>query len=326
MSFPLFSVVVPVYNAKLTLSTCLDSVLRQTFPNFELICIDDGSQDNSWEILCQYMRKDCRVHAVSQENRGPADARNVGISFAAGEYILFLDSDDFLPNCSMLEVLSEEIYTANPDMLCYSFQSLTSDKKILSSSSHPFNGRGFAPDIFKEALETNSYQSSACTKAVRRTILESSHLYFSHHSVGEDILWCAELMLHVNYVVFLPHVFYTYQYRAMSRSHDISLESLKALLHILTELVQRLERSDFPSAFYNIWLNYVAFQYCTLLTNYCFCTNPDKESLIPRISNFSSLLSFTLSWEGRLISFVYRHCGFRFCIFLLNFYLNIVSP
>ena len=91
---PLISVIVPVYNVAPYLRDCLDSVLRQKFGDFELICVDDGSTDGSSVILGEYAEKDMRVHIVRRANGGLSAARNSGLEVAVGEYVYFLDGDD----------------------------------------------------------------------------------------------------------------------------------------------------------------------------------------------------------------------------------------
>ena len=107
---PRASVIVPVYNAANTLAECLDSILNQTLADLEVICVDDGSVDNSWEILEDYANKDSRVRIVKQENQGPGMTRNHGIELATGTYILFVDSDDILPLniCGLADETVEE--------------------------------------------------------------------------------------------------------------------------------------------------------------------------------------------------------------------------
>ena len=89
------SVIIPVYNVEQYLRPCLDSVLNQTLKNIEIICIDDGSTDDSLKILMEYAEKDNRITILKQKNKGAGVARNYGMSIATGEYFLFLDSDDF---------------------------------------------------------------------------------------------------------------------------------------------------------------------------------------------------------------------------------------
>lgn len=93
---PAISVIIPIYNVEKYLRRCLDSVKNQTFPDWEAICVNDGSPDNSAEILEEYAKKDARFKIVNKENGGLSDARNAGMAVASGEYILYLDSDDFI--------------------------------------------------------------------------------------------------------------------------------------------------------------------------------------------------------------------------------------
>lgn len=93
---PAISVIIPIYNVEKYLRRCLDSVKNQTFPDWEAICVNDGSPDNSAEILEEYAKKDARFKIVNKENGGLSDARNAGMAFASGKYILYLDSDDFI--------------------------------------------------------------------------------------------------------------------------------------------------------------------------------------------------------------------------------------
>lgn len=93
----LISIIVPVYNAEKTLTTCVESVLSQSYANLEIILVDDGSKDQSLEICRGFARKDARVRIISQENAGPAAARNRALAVMTGEYVLFVDSDDYLP-------------------------------------------------------------------------------------------------------------------------------------------------------------------------------------------------------------------------------------
>lgn len=98
MNKPTISVVVPTYNSEKYIGKCIDSILAQTYKHWELIIIDDGSQDDTFCILEKYAKEDCRVHIIHQENQGPGIARNTGIAAAKGEYIVFIDSDDYIEN------------------------------------------------------------------------------------------------------------------------------------------------------------------------------------------------------------------------------------
>ena len=102
---PMVSMIVPVYNSEKTLSRCIDSILNQTYRDFELILLNDGSTDTSGEICDAYAKRDSRVRVVHKENTGVSDTRNRGIDLARGEYLQFLDSDDWItPDATALFV------------------------------------------------------------------------------------------------------------------------------------------------------------------------------------------------------------------------------
>ncbi len=115
------SVVVPVYQVEKYLPRCLDSVLGQTFTDFEVICVNDGSPDACGEILAAYARKDSRIRVVTQENQGLSMARNNGVNVASGEYVLFLDSDDCI-HPQLLEITYTLAKTHTADIVCFGFE------------------------------------------------------------------------------------------------------------------------------------------------------------------------------------------------------------
>ncbi|MBQ8481040.1 MAG: glycosyltransferase [Alphaproteobacteria bacterium] len=117
---PKISVIIPIFNVEKFLSKCLDSVLSQTFKDFEAICINDGSPDNCDKILEQYAFKDSRIKVISQKNQGLSIARNNGVNAASGEYIYFLDSDDFI-HPQLLEYAYNLIIAHNADLISFEY-------------------------------------------------------------------------------------------------------------------------------------------------------------------------------------------------------------
>ena len=99
------SIILPIYNSEAFLPLCLNSIISQTLKNIEIICIDDGSTDNSLEIINQYKKKDNRLIIIHQTNQGPGIARNIGINMSKGKFIAFIDSDDIYPNNFTLELM-----------------------------------------------------------------------------------------------------------------------------------------------------------------------------------------------------------------------------
>ncbi len=117
---PVISVIIPVYNVEKYLSRCLDSVLNQTFSDWEAICVDDGSPDNSAKILAKYARRDSRFRVIHKDNGGLSDARNVGVAAARGDFVLFLDSDDFI-HPQTLEITHNMAICHGADMVSFKY-------------------------------------------------------------------------------------------------------------------------------------------------------------------------------------------------------------
>lgn len=133
---PLISIIVPVYNAETCISQCLDSLVNQTYKRIEIICINDGSRDLSLNILEEYARKDSRIVVINQENKGISDARNTGIGTATGDYIMFIDSDDWTEEITCEIVMKFALkYEADVVMWSYmrEFNNSSDPKEIFAS-------------------------------------------------------------------------------------------------------------------------------------------------------------------------------------------------
>lgn len=132
---PIVSIIVPVYNVERYLRQCLDSLVNQTYQNNEIICVDDGSTDASSEILTEYALKNSKVRVIRQENSGVSAARNVGFSFATGEYVMYVDGDDWIDvrTCEKAVFKAEE-YAADLVMWPYirEFPNHSASKAIFS--------------------------------------------------------------------------------------------------------------------------------------------------------------------------------------------------
>ncbi|MBO6290243.1 MAG: glycosyltransferase [Alphaproteobacteria bacterium] len=126
---PKISIIVPVYNVEAFLPQCLNSILAQTFTDFELICVDDGSPDNSGKILDDYAAKDARIKVIHQQNAGLVGARNSGVDMAGGKYICFVDSDDHIAP-QLLEICYTLAEKENADWVCFQMQTVRADEEI----------------------------------------------------------------------------------------------------------------------------------------------------------------------------------------------------
>lgn len=132
---PEVSVVVPIYNVAEYLPKCIESILAQTYPDYELILVNDGSKDNSPEIAEEYAKKDPRIKVIHKPNGGLSDARNEGMKYATGKYVSFIDSDDFIEP-DMLEKCVNAMHADDADMVIfdyYQYYQATGKKEVITN-------------------------------------------------------------------------------------------------------------------------------------------------------------------------------------------------
>ena len=184
--FPKISIIIPVYNTEKYLHECLDSVVNQTLKDIEIICIDDGSTDNSYQILQEYADKDSRFVILQQENKGAGRARNSGLKNATGEFVAFLDSDDYYLNTDVLESLYENA-KKNDVLICGGgFAELRPDGTIFSQWKNTKEyGYYFESD---KLIEYQDYQFDfGFTRFIyKRTFLLENNIFFSQRKYFED--------------------------------------------------------------------------------------------------------------------------------------------
>lgn len=164
---PLISVIVPVYKVEKYLCQCIDSILSQTFSDFELFLVDDGSPDNCGKICDEYAKKDSRIIVIHKANGGLSDARNVAIDVAKGDYLTFIDSDDYVSE-THLESLYTALKDTDSDMAVANITSF-SDEKIDEKFYKPTESRKIL--IGKDVFST-IYQPCACAKLYKRWIFD----------------------------------------------------------------------------------------------------------------------------------------------------------
>ena len=220
----LISVVVPVYNVEKYLHKCIDSILSQTYIYFELILIDDGSTDDSSQICDEYVNSDKRVRAFHKKNGGQSSARNLGIDVACGEYITFIDSDDFVKN-NYLEIMLKLAIENNSEIVQCSFD--FGDDGLFKNSNYKPLIKVYSGS---HALTTSSLKVLACCKLYKSNIFED--IRFPLLKKYEDDAIYYKLIYRANKVVITNLKLYYYLQRMGSilreNSHFLSIDFIEA--------------------------------------------------------------------------------------------------
>ncbi|MBQ7792531.1 MAG: glycosyltransferase family 2 protein [Clostridia bacterium] len=226
MKSPFFSVIVPAYNTEKLISGCIESVLSQTESDFELILVNDGSQDATPEILDAYAKKDNRITVFHQENGGHTAARNKGLAESHGEYVLFLDCDDGLEP-DVLETCKQSICKHNSDIVVFGICKITGETRsfyqnLVPDGVYPHANRN--ETLLKQLLlsETGSFTfpKSLSGKAFRRELAEACQLSVPKTILmGEDGLSFISAVLHAETITVCSRANYLYFIREDSISH-----------------------------------------------------------------------------------------------------------
>ena len=213
------SVVIPVYNVEKYIRQCLESVINQTLKYIEIICINDGSKDNTLKILEEYSQKDSRIVLIDKENEGLSAARNQGTELARGEYISYIDSDDWV-DTHYLEALYNAAKKYNSDVACSSIIRVTAGRR---RNKLIYKKEEFTRDIDKKNELTNvPIYSYVWNKIYKRDKLIQSGVKFPIGRVYEDIIWSIQAIYYLDGVVTVPSAIYYY------RKNPTSVMSSKA--------------------------------------------------------------------------------------------------
>ncbi|MBQ8261041.1 MAG: CDP-glycerol glycerophosphotransferase family protein [Lachnospiraceae bacterium] len=223
------SIIVPVYNVEKYIERCLESIISQTWHNFEVLCVDDGSTDESGSICEEYARKDSRIKVFLKENGGAASARNVGLKYATGEYIGFVDPDDWIEP-EMYESIITKMEENDADMGVCGFYKNWDSKEIEMDNSPVIGEDVFDKErVFYYAFKRFSYKSFGgylWNKVFRREVVKGTHplLFNETLKVGEDVLFFAEATLQIKNAICVNRALYHYYQRSSSLCHAGSIE------------------------------------------------------------------------------------------------------
>ncbi len=221
-----FSIIVPVYNVERYLERCLDSICNQSYTNIEIILIDDGSSDNSKEIYERYAQNDNRLVVIRQENQGLSAARNAGLNHASGEYILFVDSDDYIDvdACNRFNVVIENCF---PDMIIGGATVQEDNREysmVHSNLSEDVEYTGITYSGL--AIDAREWYAPVWLGCYSRNYLEQNSLRFKNGIYHEDIELQPRLFLNASKIRFMDGTFYYY----CIRSDSITTKTSKPII------------------------------------------------------------------------------------------------
>lgn len=257
----LVSIVIPVYNSSKYLSQCLDSLISQTYKNLEILCVNDGSTDNSLDILKEYEKKDNRIKVFTKENegKGAASARNMGLANATGDYIFFLDSDDFFET-DMISLVVDKIYETDADVVVFSANRYDDKLKCITGEYDKINIDIAPPKAYFSYVECKDviYQIgdlTAWNKVFRRSLIIDNNLYFEEIPISDDQYVPALAVLYAKRISIIDRALVNYRYNTGVSQCDSASKHPEAAYQAVFSIVNKMREMQVYDSVKRSYLN-----------------------------------------------------------------------
>lgn len=320
------TIVVPVYNVKEYLQRCIDSILTQSFTDFELLLVDDGSTDGSGEMCDEILKTDSRIKVVHKQNGGLSSARNTGIELGSGEYFTFVDSDDWIEP-QMYEKMMETAEKHNADIVICRLQMINAPNDVLKIIGYDNVLHFNKIEATKEVLRDEMIPSFSCNKIFKRELFND--VRYPVGRIFEDTATIYKLFYKSNMVITIPYIGYNYwqnpnglcKNRNQSIEKNLTRELHNALAfderYVFAKSVKELEEVVPLCAFkaYQMIRSFIH-----MLKHKKHSLNAEQEQIIDGIMRSFDIKDLThFSWLEKMDLYL-----FRYSKPLLNAYLSII--
>lgn len=277
---PLVSIVIPVYNVEEYLAQCIESILGQTYHNYELILVNDGSKDSSGKICEDYRNKDGRIRLIHKKNGGLSDARNAGMEIAKGLYITFVDSDDFIHKDYLKEMVSFAVDN-NVDIVQAEWSHFTKDLGTYERHNLKIST---GEEAFVDMLHFRNIHMMAWNKLYRRSLFEN--IYYPVGRINEDNLTTYKVVFRASKVACLPQVLYYYRINDSGIMNSNFSEKRFEVLSVIDEMKKYLGQE---SQKYEYEINYHEVRLRMSIYNACLVQSK-KEKYVEQMNEIEETL------------------------------------
>ena len=232
----MISLIIPVFNVEEYLEQCLESIIEQSFSDYEVILVDDGSTDKSMEIIREYKKRFNQVKVLSQRNKGVSEARNLALKYAKGEYVLYIDSDDFL-RFNMLEIMVNKANKTNADIvMCnYNLYYGVNNKNNRMVSYNVLEDKIYSSSEVIDMILNFNIQGQLWNKLFKRSLLLENNFEFESGRYIQDIFPVFKVINNSNKIVFINEDLYCYRQRDTSTIHKN---------HAMTSIIQYIIKNN----------------------------------------------------------------------------------
>ena len=307
----LLSVIIPVFNVEAFLPRCIDSVLKQDLHNYEIILVDDGSEDSSGVICDTYAQLNENIRVIHKKNGGLSDARNVGLKTAKGEYVVFLDSDDWWNSqVNVNSLLSSVMMDTDIDFFLFDGLDYIENQGLFrrtDSISSISDSELDAISYYKIMLAIGNLHVSAATKVLKRSFLTNNSLFFTENLLGEDNEWMIRVLRSFPRIGILHEPLYVCQLRrANSITSSIKAKSVYDLLLIVKSSIDYYTDSNTKNELKEYELCFCSYLWFCALGLCNRLSRMERNQLHPFFENTADVCLYSNSPKTQLAYRVYR--------------------
>ena len=324
------SIIIPVYNSEKYIKECVDSILRQTYKNIEVLLIDDESQDDSAKICDEFAKKDSRVFVYHKKNGGTADSRNYGLERVTGDYTTFVDNDDYWASDNALEEIVEQLRETKADALLFDVMEYweNKDKFIRFSARCQRENIAFRErsEALTEIISKGLLYRAVWAKVVRTQLIRDNNLYFEKGIRNEDTEWTAKLLMCAQSYDWYEKVFYVYRKGTGIAQTDrkVSSKEVEDLINICTKYAQiARENLRDDNSFQKVFYSYLAYPYSVLMGQIRFVKDKKVKMRNKEIKKNAYILQYDLDPSVKMVKKVYNILGYALTTLILKIYMEI---
>ncbi len=316
-----FSVIVPVYKVEGYLEQCVESVLQQTYTDFELILVDDGSPDRCPEMCDDFSQKDSRIKVIHKKNGGLSSARNAGLDIATGDYVVFLDSDDFWNDENALqEVYDKAKFGTDIVIFGCTDWDIHTNKKVVSRSSYnqeimQSNDKNM---ILHYLLSEKKLPGGSTVFMTRRKIIERNSIAFKEGINAEDYDWVLEVFLNADSFVAIDNPFYTYRKGRIGSITTVpNMKTINGIIYTVEKWIEKANMIDNDTIKRDV-LNYLAHIYTTGVVMLARLKGEDKKMATKRLKVYEDVLKAAYWKKTKAVRFSLAIFGYRITAYMTN--------
>lgn len=326
---PFLSVIIPVYKVEKYLRQCVDSVLAQNLKDIEILLVDDGSPDQSPQICDEYAEKYPYIRVLHKENGGLSSARNAGIKAAQGDYLMFMDSDDWWNKDVDVKAMLECVKAKSQvEMFLFTSLDYIEGEGLFQRNEHqnlPEIKTDTVFHYYQSLLQNGNLEVSACTKILKTDFVLKEELFFKNGILSEDNEWMLRLLRVLKKVDILPeHLYLCRCGRLDSITHTIGKKNVKDLLDMVDESLAYYEQNP-DSELKPLELCYAAYLWFCALGLSAKLKKEERRELKGSFQKSSTVCRYSTSRKTKLCQIVYRLVGLDMTTWILGKYISFKS-